>query len=783
MSDNALEAKLRPAVEMYSVMVCMGTALIAVFAPWALLMPRSMGLITAALLILFATLRFRQALRVLTYQRNLRRLPTFTLSATKIPVSPDKLFLGMGFMWEPVHTQRLRDTKLKQHERFVQPGWLFRTARSLENAAVTKPYLKPIVAKTRIDSPWNPVRPLPDIGGNSCLHGVSEKEKYIYQQLADRHGHTLVLGTTRVGKTRALEVLATQDIARGDCTIVTDPKGDAALMLRVYAEAKRYNRPFYLFHLGYPELSARYNFVANFAKTSEVATRTTDPLPDGGNSSAFKAFAWRITNIVARALHAIGERPSPGLIEQYVRNLDTLYIRYAEHLLETSGNKDWRAKVGLHEKYVVGDPKSIPRNLIGREARAIALFQYTNDADSTDPVLDALNSAFRYEKTYYDRIFSGLGPFLEKITSGKVGELLSPNYFDLNDDRPILDWMSAFRNGAVVYCGFDALGDAEVASAVSNSMLSDIAAVGAQLYKFGVDDGLSTQREDKVRVCMHNDELEAMIGKNYIPMVSRLGGAGLQITAYTQSGSDIEFKLGSAPGSRVVLDNFNSILMFRVKSAATAEVLTKQLPEVDVNTLTMVSGVTDAAAEGTGVDFTSRNEDRVATTSVPMLTPNDIISLPKGQCFAFINGGQLYKLRMPLLDPIDDAGFPADIRDLSTRMASHYHTSEQWWMAGGSATPTRPTSNTTMNGIHAAGSSGFSGLSGLAAHAHPAPLYKLDPAAFDSENLTLDEQDAVSEHATQHQQEPDHAIHDDERTHEHAHAHEHEHDHAHEMAP
>jgi conjugative coupling factor TraD (TOL family) len=738
MSDNAVEAKLRPAVELYSAMVCIGTALIAVFAPWALLMPRSMGLITATLLVLFAALRFSQGMTVLTYQRNLRRLPTFSLSATKIPVSPDKLFIGMGFMWEAVHTQRLRDTKLKQHERFVQPGWLFRTARRLENAAVTKPYLKSIVDLTRVDSPWNPVRPLPDVGGNTCLHGVSETEQYIYQQISDRHGHLLVVGTTRVGKTRALEVLSTQDIARGDCTLVLDPKGDSALMLRTFNEAKRHNRPFYLFHLGYPELSARYNFVANFAKTSEVATRTTDPLPDGGNSSAFKAFAWRITNVVARALHGIGERPSPGLIEQYVRNLDKLYIRYAEHSLETSGNKDWRAKVGLHEKYVVGDPKSIPRNLIGREARAIALFQYTNDADSVDPVLDALNSAFRYEKTYYDRIFSGLGPFLEKITSGKVGELLSPDYFDLDDDRPILDWMSAFRTGAVVYCGFDALGDSEVASAVSNSVLSDLAAVGGQLYKFGVDDGLSTQREKPVRICAHFDELEAIIGKNFIPMVNRLGGAGFQITAYTQSGSDIENKLGSAAAARVVLDNFNSVMMFRVKSAATAEVLTKQLPEVDVNTLTMVSGVTDAAAEGTGVDFTSRNEDRVSTTHVPMLTPNDIISLPKGQCFAFINGGQLYKLRMPLLDPIDDAGLPANIRDLSTRMASHYHTSEQWWLAGSAAAPTRAATNPTVLNDEIERDLGDSSAAST-------PLFKRNPAIYDSENLLLDEHELVQE--------------------------------------
>ena len=36
---------------------------------------------------------------------------------------------------------------------------------------------------------------------------------------------TLVLGTTRVGKTRLAEILITQDIRRGDTVIGFDPKG------------------------------------------------------------------------------------------------------------------------------------------------------------------------------------------------------------------------------------------------------------------------------------------------------------------------------------------------------------------------------------------------------------------------------------------------------------------------------------------------------------------------------------------------------------------------------
>ncbi len=89
--------------------------------------------------------------------------------------------------------------------------------------------------------------------------------------LGERVGHTLVLGSTRVGKTRLAEILITQDIRSGDVVIVFDPKGDADLLRRVYAEAKRAGRAkdFHLFHLGFPEVSARYNAIGSFSRITE----------------------------------------------------------------------------------------------------------------------------------------------------------------------------------------------------------------------------------------------------------------------------------------------------------------------------------------------------------------------------------------------------------------------------------------------------------------------------------------------------------------------------------
>ncbi|MEW5208253.1 hypothetical protein, partial [Bacillus cereus] len=76
-------------------------------------------------------------------------------------------------------------------------------------------------------------------------------------------------------------------------------------------EAKRAGRDgeLYIFHLGWPDLSCRYNAVGRFSRLSEVATRIAGQLSGEGNSAAFKEFAWRFTNIISRALVELGQRP------------------------------------------------------------------------------------------------------------------------------------------------------------------------------------------------------------------------------------------------------------------------------------------------------------------------------------------------------------------------------------------------------------------------------------------------------------------------------------------
>ncbi|MBP7654943.1 MULTISPECIES: type IV conjugative transfer system coupling protein TraD [Pseudomonadota] len=685
-SSQPVEVLLRPPVELYTVAVCAGAAALCLVAPWSLALSPVIGIGGAAAFSAFGAIRLREARVILRYRRNIRRLPRYVMTSREVPVSQQRLFIGRGFLWEQKHTHRLMQTYRPEFRRYVEPTLAYQFARRLEERLEFAPNpISRVADLTRWDVRFNPVRPLPPVGGMPRLHGIEPDEVDVSLPLGERVGHSLVLGTTRVGKTRLAELFITQDIRRRNAqgvhevVIVFDPKGDADLLKRMYVEAKRAGREgeFYIFHLGWPEISARYNAVGRFGRISEVATRIAGQLSGEGNSAAFREFAWRFVNIIARALIELGQRPDYLLIQRHVINIDALFIEYAQHYFAKTEPKAWEVIVQLEARL---NDKNIPRNMIGREKRVIALEQYLSQVRNYDPVLDGLRSAVRYDKTYFDKIVASLLPLLEKLTSGKISQLLAPNYSDLNDPRPIFDWMQIIRKRAVVYVGLDALSDAEVAAAVGNSMFSDLVSVAGHIYKFGIDDGLPDARAGvKVPINLHADEFNELMGDEFIPMINKGGGAGVQVTAYTQTLSDIEARIGNRAKAGQVIGNFNNLFMLRVRETATAELLTRQLPKVEVYSTTIVSGATDSSDVRGTTDFTSNTQDRISMSSVPMIEPSHVVGLPKGQCFALLQGGQLWKVRMPLPAPDPDEVMPEDLQQLAGYMRQSYTESGQWW--------------------------------------------------------------------------------------------------------
>ncbi len=675
-----IENLLRPVVEWWSAAASSLSALLLTTQPTLFLLSPDMNKCLSISLLGLGLLRFKQGREIVRYQRYLKQLPFYGIASKQVPISQKKLFLGRGFRWQIIHTQRLYYCQQPNAKKYLAQSRLYRLARKSEQLAEKQPYLKPLAQWLSHPGRLNPVRELPLVGGNPALHGVEPNEQAVWMNLLERVGHTLVLGTTRVGKTRLLELLVTQDIRRRDVVIVFDPKGDGDLLRRMVHEAKLCGREedVIIFHLGFPEISARYNPVGNFARITEVANRLANQLPGSGESAAFKEFGWRFVNIIAKALVALGRKPDYQQIQRYILNIDYLLLDYCKWWLPQV-DANWEAAVTIIEQAI--DERQLPIHLRTRSRHLIAIVNYIQRSNFYDSVADGLCSAFNYDKTYFDKITASLLPLVEKLTTGRTAELISPNYFDLNDKRPIFDWLQVIRGKKIVYVGLDALSDTIVAAAVGNSMFADLCSVSGQMYKHGIEGGFTTASSKKLfhSVCIHSDEFNELIGDEFIPLLNKAGGSGIQVTAYTQTWSDVEARLGNRAKAGQVGGNFNTLICLRVLEEATAQLLTNKLPQkISVPVIQPASSVSDNSQTGMTTDFNTNNEDRIISIDIPLLTPGDLIQLPKGQAFCLLEGGQLWKIRMPL--PKDDMQtIPGSVEQIAKSMQKNYRTSAQWW--------------------------------------------------------------------------------------------------------
>ena len=615
---------LRPPVELTAAVVFIAVATVFVTIPQQLNLTWIQGIVLSAICAMLGSRRILQTLRVWRYRRLLTNRKPYVIK--EIPnnqkLISKGLFVGRGFQWSQPHVQRLKET---------------RTPAALK-------YL----------------RKAGDQGGDPVLHGVGllEGEQEVWMSLSERFGHVLMLGATRVGKTRAAEVLIGQDIHRGDTVIVLDPKGDLDLLRRVYHEAEKSGKLALLriFHLRYPGVSEHYNPIASYDSPGEIATRITEQLPSKGSSEAFKQFAWRFLNTIICALDALGETPNYRIIYKHVTGIEPLFNAYHDKLFAQHAQGDyWRKDV---ETRVQRLKKANPKQSILR-IETLARIEYREEMRIDDDLASEIQHIMDYDPVYYDKLIASLLPLLNKLKSGRTSAILVPSE-DAKEENTI-SWDEAIANKQIVYVGLDSLANPAIARAVGNAMFADLASSAGKLY--AALEGSSTPKH---RICIHVDEFNDIVGPHLHPMLSKAGGAGVQITAYTQTLADIEASLdGDRAAAARLVGNFNSLIMLRVRTLDTARTLVEQVPNYDVTDLAESSSVADSSQAESSVSFTSSLSARVASRSVHGIEASDLMRLPKGEAFALLAGGSIWKLRFPLVGDLPACRPASEMADVA----------------------------------------------------------------------------------------------------------------------
>ena len=125
---------------------------------------------------------------------------------------------------------------------------------------------------------------------------------------------------------------------------------------------------FRLFSPTLPQASMRLNPLQNYARSSQIANRIASLLPRGGNSSAFRDFAWRAINAcVVDGLLQSGSDPNLMNLRRYVEgDIDGLILKAVERYLTDIAHREarfpgWQSEV----RTLVGSLKqggSVPRS-------------------------------------------------------------------------------------------------------------------------------------------------------------------------------------------------------------------------------------------------------------------------------------------------------------------------------------------------------------------------------------------------------------------------------------
>ena len=148
---------------------------------------------------------------------------------------------------------------------------------------------------------------------------------------------------------------------------------------------------------------------------------------------------------------------------------------------------------------------------------------------------------------------------------------------------------------------------------------------------------------------------------NMINLLNKAGGAGIKIAAYTQTVNDLGASMDSADKTKMLIGNFGTINCLRVGNEDTANIIVDCIQKIRARSSTP-STMSNDKSDSKGELFTTYNTDQVSETVSELITINDLYSLPKGQAFTMTNGGELYKIRIPL--PKNDGTAPPDFESL-----------------------------------------------------------------------------------------------------------------------
>lgn len=621
MSGRRYEMPWRKAFELYAAIAWSSGGilymLLADRAGRALALPFALG----AACLMIALVRWAQAWRVLRLRAALggRAMETMTPRAIRTYCgNAEQLFLGFGFEWHPVHSQRLYELARIPLGHLLLPAWPWRAVtgrvRAQPQAEIGLPY----------------------------IHGVEPNERPLYRPLQNFEGGTIIVGTTQSGKGVLLSLLASQAVYRGDVVIVIDPKNSKRLkgnVLRACQDAGR-GDAFVEFHPAFPERGIRFDPLFNWQKPTELASRIQSVMPPD-TSGSFSAFGWDAVNVVVQGLVDLEERPNLRNLARGIEGgIEPILLRSLERHLAAASPSDWRERVKPYlrraaEGKILRAYAGASEELVGY----VSFYEQELAPRGRSQAIDSQLRIFRHPREHYQKITANLLPILSMLTSGDLGRSLSPDPFDASDPRPIMTLDKIVRGRRVFYMALDALPDPAVGGALGAILLADLAALAGMRYNLDAP---------QPRLSLFVDEIADVINQPLIQILNKGAESGITTTCAMQTLADLADRLGSEDAARKAVGNLNNLFALRSKDRPTQDFIVETFGKTPIHSVDVSIGTHTPAR---WPDFSGSVSRRLRETREETVPADILGKLPNLQYFALVSGGRLLKGRVPILDP------------------------------------------------------------------------------------------------------------------------------------
>lgn len=594
----------RPIYEYFAIGTWVACALVSMIAIGITPYPKPILILFTTVAVIMAARRTVTAYRLWNGQRALQGVPvTFMTPEDLLKINPAEsksLFLGYGFRWSQAERQLVHSIIRSDPDKLT------------------------VDDSSRMGQAW--------------LHGLGggpSKEVPILIPLDHTAGHVLLVGTTRAGKSRFLDTIISQAVARGESVIVWDPKGDVGLKESLRKAALRHGGPdkYIYFHPAFPEISARIDPLKNFNRATELATRVAVLIPSETGADPFTAYSQMLLTVITEALLLANIKPSLNLYRKYVSTGLEPLVCLATRAFLDKNVPNWEVNYKPY-KEKMKEPTLY--------YQAISFINYYNEQVATkypSTALENLHAQFGHERTHAAKMTASLMPVLNMLTSGTLGPLLSPESDDPTDRRQITDFARIIRNQQCCYIGLDSLSDNMVGSAIGSMFLSDMTAVSGDRYNYQIGDA---------PVTLIIDEASEVVSDKMVQLLNKAGGSNIRLVIATQTFADFAARVGSLEKARMVLGNLNNTIVLRTIDGATQEYIAESMPATYVRHIEY--GQATDVKTASAFDFGYRITEAVKETEVPLVDAPIMGILPNLEFFAKVSGGTVYKGRIPILD-------------------------------------------------------------------------------------------------------------------------------------